>query len=198
MDSEPTLDVADYADVLLPYEHPGTLVPRLAAPFLPFGSILDVGAPGTLGFDAYVSAGVSPTAMHRLDVFPPATTPPNFHLANAFDAVALFGAKSFDAVQCAEMIEHCERADGERLFAVLEALARRFVVLTTPCCWLEQDPAKNPDAEWARNPYQKHLSAWYPEDFTSRGYRILLNGGIHADGVSRSVCGSQIVAWKSP
>lgn len=187
-----------YKSVLIRFEHCGTLIPRIAQEFMPFDSMLDVGAPGTTGFDAYVKEyKISPNVMHRLDIWPPGTNPPNFHLGDAFDAVKLFGPKSFDAVQSTDMVEHIAHERGEEILGVLETLARKFVVITTPCCFHDQDPAKAPGEAWAKNPYQKHISAWFPEDFTSRGYSILLNGGIGADG-NVSVCGSQIIAWKKP
>jgi len=166
------------------YEHPGTLVPKLGEPFGPFDSLLDVGGGGgTVGLGVWRVSSI-----YVLDTFPPKTTPKNFRLGDALDLVKLYGAKSFDIAQCAEVIEHLPKEKGPLLLAALEAVAKRLVIITTPNGFSEQDPALSPHEPWADNPYQKHLCGYTPEEFAERGYSILLNGG---PGI-----GAQIIAWK--
>jgi hypothetical protein len=165
--------MADTYRTLVPFEHPGTLVPRLAEPYGPFENLLDVGGGGgVVGSDVWKVKHIQ-----ILDLFPPATPGAPFTLGDGLDAVKIFGANSFDVVQCTETIEHLTKEDGKQLLGVLEEVARKFVVLTTPNGFSDQDPAKVPWEPWANNPHQKHLSGWSPEEFTEAGYEVLLNGG---------------------
>jgi hypothetical protein len=166
------------------YEHPGTLVPRLCLPYGPFTNLLDVGGGGGI-----VGAGVwRVERIDVLDIFPPKTMMPNFKLGNALDVVSIYGPKSFDVVQCTEVIEHLEKSHGPALLAALETVARRVVIITTPYGFSDQDPACEPDEPWADNPYQKHLCGYMPEELAVLGYEILLHG--------RGTRGDQIIAWK--
>ena len=169
----------------LPYEHPGTLIPRIAyRHFSSFDSLLDVGSgEGLIGEGVWKVPHIA-----SLDIFPPKNPGRNFTLGNALYAVQIYGAKSFDVVQCGEMIEHMTKEDGLRLLPVLEEVARKFVIITTPEGFTDQDPEKFPDEPWRDNPYQKHLSGFSVEDFTERGYTCMING------VEERV--PQIIAWK--
>lgn len=164
------------------YKHPGDLLPEIAAPFGPYGSLLDIGGgPGVVGLHAW-----NVPIVHVLDIFEPHTLPPNFTLGTALDAARIYGRQNFDVVQCAEMVEHLPKSDGLSLLELLPTLARRLVLVTTPNGFVPQE--LDSGEEWAENPYQRHLSGYDPEHFTSRGYSIVLN----EDGLGRS----QIVAWK--
>lgn len=80
------------------------------------------------------------------------------------------GAKSVDAAVSLDVIEHLERADGERLIEAMEAMARRSVVIYTPNGFLPQKAS-------ADNPWQLHRSGWTVEDFRQRGYTVYgING----------------------
>jgi hypothetical protein len=203
--TQQNLSPEPWVKYMIPVEHCGILVPKLAKEFGPYDSILDVGHVGITGIDIFWKEfGIPLTQMHALDIFEPNVSAaqkisspdgPRFHLGNALDSEKIFGPKSFDIVIAGELIEHMTRANGKKLFSALEAVARKFVLFTTPCCFLIQDPENAPNDEWSKNPYQRHISGWYPEDFLSRDYQVVLNGGITPDG-TYSFCGSQIVAYK--
>jgi len=67
-----------------------------------------------------------------------------------------------------DVIEHMEKDRGERIRDLLVEF--EHAVIFTPLGWYEQDGA-NPDA-WGLNggDWQKHRSAWQPEDF--RGWKV--------------------------
>lgn len=171
----------------LPYEHPGTLLPKIAYRYhSSYDSLLDVGSgEGLIGEGMWKVPHIA-----SLDIFPPRNPGRNFTLGNALYATQLYGVKSFDVVMCGEMIEHMTKEDGLRLLPVLEEVARKFVILTTPYGFTEQEPEKNPSEPWANNPYQTHLCGWFPDDFINQGYTVLLNNGVESEA------GSQIIAWK--
>ena len=47
----------------------------------------------------------------------------------------------------------------------MEAISERFIILETPCGFVPQGPEFG-------NPYQRHLSGWFPHDFEARGYTV--------------------------
>jgi hypothetical protein len=67
-----------------------------------------------------------------------------------------------------DVIEHMEHEDGERIRDLMADFDQ--AVIFTPLGWFEQSDA-NPDA-WGFNGgfWQKHRSAWMPEDF--KGWRV--------------------------
>jgi SAM-dependent methyltransferase len=71
----------------------------------------------------------------------------------------------FDVVVASHLIEHLPRDDGPALLAKMEQLATRLVYVETPLGFLEQ-PAHS------GNPFQRHLSGWFPLDFEARGYSV--------------------------
>jgi len=71
----------------------------------------------------------------------------------------------FDIVLCSQVIEHLTRREGLKLIANLENIAKRRIIFIIPVGGLPQDP-------YDGNPYQKHLSAWYPRDFKEKGYKV--------------------------
>ena len=164
--------------VQVPYEHPQTLVPRLVWKLLRLSQarLLDIGGgSGIVGVPNWPSL----FELHVLDIFPYERPPEcaTFHCGSGLDAERLFGAKTFDIVQMFEVIEHVEKADGGLLLDVAERVARKLVIGSTPYGFCEQDPEKVPGEAWAINPHQKHVSGWLPDEFESRGYRTLGNGG---------------------
>lgn len=76
-----------------------------------------------------------------------------------------FGAKTFDAALCVEVIEHLDKQEGFALVRRLEEIARRQVIITTPWgyCPLE---------ERHDNPHLNHVSGWLPQEFEAMGYRV--------------------------
>jgi hypothetical protein len=69
-----------------------------------------------------------------------------------------------------DVIEHMERADGERIRDLCEEF--EHAVMFTPLGWCEQGD-ENPDG-WGLNGgfWQKHRSAWMPEDFKNWNVRV--------------------------
>jgi ubiquinone/menaquinone biosynthesis C-methylase UbiE len=72
--------------------------------------------------------------------------------------------KSFDAVTAIEIIEHLKKEDGIKLLDIIERIAGKVVVITTP--W--GDDLK-PKYKW--NPFLDHQSGWLPKEFEARGYK---------------------------
>lgn len=169
----------------IPYEHPGTLLPKIAYRHFPhYDSLLDVGSG-----EGLIGEGVwNVQQIVSLDIFPPNRPGRKFVLGNVLDALDIFGPKSFDVIQYGETIEHLTKEDGFKSLSVLEQVATKFIILTTPKGFIDQDPEKFPDEPWRNNPYQKHLSGYEIEDFTDRGYTVLLNG------ITERI--PQIIAWK--
>jgi Mg/Co/Ni transporter MgtE len=69
-----------------------------------------------------------------------------------------------------DVIEHMPREDGEAMIRLLEEF--EHAVIFTPLGWYEQD-GQNPDA-WGYNGgyWQKHRSAWQPEDFSGWDVKV--------------------------
>lgn len=77
--------------------------------------------------------------------------------------------KKFDVVLCSQAIEHLSQEKGERLLGLLDKLATKRIVISTPRGYLEQI-----EESVGTNKYQEHLSQWWEKDFGSRGY--IVNG----------------------
>lgn len=90
--------------------------------------------------------------------------------ADALDAPNLFPPQSFDLVLLSDLIEHLPKPDGEKLLSSVERLASKRVVVFTPNGFVAQDSVEG-------NPWQRHVSGWYPLDFRKRGYTVMgING----------------------
>lgn len=74
------------------------------------------------------------------------------------------GAK-FDLIGLYDVIEHLPKRLGWDLLEKCETLTNRYLILQTPCGFVEQGPEDN-------NVYQRHLSGWLPHDFQGVGYRV--------------------------
>ena len=75
------------------------------------------------------------------------------------------GGGKFDIVSLFDVIEHLPKHLGWDLLAKCEALASKFILVQTPYGFLEQGPEEG-------NPYQVHLSGWFPHDFEGIGYKV--------------------------
>ena len=78
---------------------------------------------------------------------------------------ARFGRPRADVVTLFGVIEHFPRRTGLEMIEKIERLSERFVVIETPNGFLPQGPEFG-------NPYQRHLSGWFPHDFEGFGYRV--------------------------
>ncbi len=176
-----------------PYEHPGSLVPKLVFEAIgPFKSLLDVGGgTGTVGNDAWLNAGVS---IAVLDIFPMTHTPHPFTNGNVLDAIKIYGEKSFDVVIACEIVEHLEKKDALRALDIICKLSRKLALVTMPNGFSVQDP-EHDDAqgeEWKHNPWQKHLSGFTHEEMIKLGWSVYLNAG-----TAEMPWGSQVISMKA-
>lgn len=78
---------------------------------------------------------------------------------------------SADVVICLHLIEHLAKKDGRKLISELNAIAIKQVIISTPVGWLPQTESKG-------NPWQRHRSAWLPEEFRMRGFKVIGLSGI--------------------
>lgn len=76
-----------------------------------------------------------------------------------------FGGRQFDAVVANELIEHLDKRAGWELLGRLDQLARKLIIITTPNGFQPQG------AEFG-NPWQRHRSGWFPDDFRGMGYEV--------------------------
>ena len=76
--------------------------------------------------------------------------------------------KAYDAVVLFDVLEHLPREEVEAsdLFANMKDCARKKVIIFTPNGFIENDEVDG-------DPYQAHLSAWEPEDYSKRGYEVV-------------------------
>ena len=92
-----------------------------------------------------------------------------YQALDATDIESRFGPRSFDCVIALDLIEHLEKAQGRRLLAAMERVARRKVIVFTPNGFVSQ-------ASYDDNPYQVHRSGWDPDEMREAGYRLW---GVH-------------------
>jgi hypothetical protein len=153
-----------------PYAHADTRWPVLVEPAGEhIKRILDIGgANGVMAMGYWYGRGA---AVHVLDLWEPATPLPNFTRGNALDAIRIYGQKAFDVVQMTEVLEHMKKDVGYYMLdVILPALARKMVLVTTPCGYSVQEQ------EVGGNPHQRHISGWSPAELADRGYQVLING----------------------
>jgi hypothetical protein len=85
------------------------------------------------------------------------------------DFMALDLREAFDVVVLSHVIEHFERDRGMEVLRRVETTATRLLYVETPFGFFEQD-------DYDGNPFQRHLSGWFPNDFESRGYTVYGSG----------------------
>ncbi|MEM7031275.1 MAG: class I SAM-dependent methyltransferase [Chloroflexota bacterium] len=91
--------------------------------------------------------------------------------ADALQVGDLFLPQSFDLVLILDIVEHLEKEDALKLMDMAETIAKVAVIVETPRGFIPQ----NIDIwGWGGHTYQTHRSGWEPEDFTERGYQIVL------------------------
>lgn len=76
-----------------------------------------------------------------------------------------FSPKSFDIVLALQVIEHLPKKDSLKFIRSLEKIARKQVIISTPIGEMYHPAVDN-------NPLQLHKSAYYPEEFEKRGFKI--------------------------
>jgi nucleoside-diphosphate-sugar epimerase len=77
--------------------------------------------------------------------------------------------RTFDVVALSHVIEHFDRDTGLRVLQRLEQLSSCLIYVETPNGFPEQTDCDG-------NPYQRHLSGWFPHDFESRGCTVFGSG----------------------
>ena len=77
--------------------------------------------------------------------------------------------KKYDIVLASHILEHLDRAEGERFIKKLEKIAKKRVIIAAPIGYFPQD-------EYDSNPYQEHKSHWSVDDLRKLGYSISSQG----------------------
>jgi hypothetical protein len=129
-------------------------------------SLVDVPCPVKLGLDAH-----QPYLEQRRvrDAVP-------VH-ASALDIEQLFVPGAVDLIQLIDVIEHFEPDDADALLGQVTRTAARRVVLFTPRGHFPQEEF---DATGlGGEELQRHRSTWEPEDFASRGFRVIVMREFH-------------------
>ena len=75
------------------------------------------------------------------------------------------GGRRFDLVYMSHVIEHLPKHEGHALLRRCEELTDKFIVIETPNGFVEQGPEYG-------NPYQRHLSGWFPHEFEGYAYSV--------------------------
>lgn len=88
-----------------------------------------------------------------------------------------------------DLIEHLHKNKAEKLLALAETLAET-VIISTPYGYVKQEP-------YDENPHQKHVSHYFPEWFTSRGYTTLCFWTLTKRKLSEGkIAVKEFLAWK--
>jgi len=93
----------------------------------------------------------------------------NYNRCHQSDILALdIPTEYYDAVVICDVLEHLEKDEVFRsnLLEKIEKVAIKKVILFTPNGFIENDEVDG-------DPFQAHLSAWEPEDYTGRGYKVV-------------------------
>lgn len=74
----------------------------------------------------------------------------------------------YDAVVILDVLEHLGKKDVEyiELFKRMRLAAKKRVIIFTPNGFIENDEVDG-------DPFQKHVSAWEPEDYKKHGYKVV-------------------------
>jgi hypothetical protein len=78
-----------------------------------------------------------------------------------------FPPKTYDAVVITDVMEHLpkDKVLAVNLFARMERCAKKKVIIFAPNGFVENDEVDG-------DPYQAHVSAWEPQDYLSRGFKV--------------------------
>jgi len=148
-------------------------------------SILDVGAGHGGVFDCGFWTAAFLSRREACDIFKVRDVPPGWTVKNGVDATKLldhYKEKSFDMVQCTEVLEHIE--DSRKAIECLVKVARRFVFITSADeTHHEGEPQERIQAI---NPAQAYIKQPSVSDLEELGFTV---------GVD-NVRGRQLIAWK--
>lgn len=81
--------------------------------------------------------------------------------------------KQYDAVVVCDVLEHLpkDKVYEIGLFNSIERIARKRVILFTPNSFVENDLVDD-------DPYQAHVSSWWPDDYRAMGYKVVGSTGL--------------------
>lgn len=77
-----------------------------------------------------------------------------------------FKDKSFDVAIALQVLEHLPKKDAWKVLEKMERIARKQVIVAMPIGEMYHPAVDG-------NEHQVHLSAFYPEEFQERGYKII-------------------------
>jgi hypothetical protein len=117
----------------------------------------------TIGLDAYTVEMASRLEAHDHYVSADITRLPISDIQA--ELRRLVGKERVELVTLFGVIEHLPKRVGFELLDQLEELSSRFILIETPNGFVPQGPEYG-------NPYQRHLSGWFPHDFEGRGYSV--------------------------
>jgi hypothetical protein len=117
----------------------------------------------TVGLDAHTVAAAQAANAHDHYIAANIIDMPVDRVQDELEA--RFGRRTADLVTLFGVIEHLPRRAGADLLDRIERLGSRWIVIDTPNGFVPQGPEYG-------NPYQRHLSGWFPHDFQARGYTV--------------------------
>ncbi len=81
------------------------------------------------------------------------------------ELVRLTGSSKANLVTLFGVIEHLPKKAGLEMLEKIELLSDRYLLIDTPNGFVPQGPEYG-------NPYQRHLSGWFPNEFEGYGYSV--------------------------
>jgi len=84
-----------------------------------------------------------------------------------------FRDRSFEVCIAFDIIEHLTKLDAYSFLKQLNRIAKRQIIITTPVMEIIQ-----PSSEYSENVFQKHRSAWHPEEMKKLGFKVIGLRGI--------------------
>jgi len=116
---------------------------------------------------------------HAIDIWEPYVTKHNeagnYKTCTVANILTMsYPEKSYDAIVMCDVLEHMERKEVyyTKLFRKFENCARKKVILLVPNGFMENDEVDG-------DPYQRHVSAWWPDDYKREGYKVKGTTGLH-------------------
>lgn len=91
----------------------------------------------------------------------------------------LFVPGAADLVSAMDVLEHLEPEDAGRMLDEAELVAAKRVLIATPRGFFEQGADDIFEMGVGGEDLQAHRSGWEVEDFTGRGYRVVVVEGFH-------------------
>jgi len=122
----------------------------------------------TIGLDAHTVEVARQANVHDFYVTADVIKMSTEEILDRVEKVA--GTREIDLVTVYGVIEHLPKWEGWKLLEKCEQLTGKYILLETPNGFVAQGPEFG-------NPYQRHLSGWYAEDFRGLGYSVFGTSG---------------------